>query len=282
MSDEAPPSGQAGRGFDAEARLSYGNYLKVPELLSLQACQSRPVHHDELQFIVVHQVFELWFKLLLFELETVREHLFEGRLDEAEHLLGRIDAIERLFLPQIHVLETMAPAHFLEFRDHLRPASGFQSVQFREVEILSGLRDPGYLEFLRKENVEEVRQAVERRLAEPSLRDAMVAMLAGQGLDVGYDPIARAADPAALAACLTDVYRALAPRPVYRLLEALVQHDETVALWRQHHVALVERTIGGRMGTGGSSGAAYLRSTGRYRFFPELWEVRSSLAPEGY
>jgi tryptophan 2,3-dioxygenase len=278
MSDESRPE----RGFDREAHLSYGSYLKVPELLGLQQALSRPVHHDELQFIVVHQVFELWFKLLLFELEAVRAHMLAGETDEAEHLLRRTHAIEGLFAPSIAVLESMTPADFLGFRNHLMPASGFQSVQFREVEILSGLRDPRYVEFLRRENVPEVADAVDRRLREVSLREASFAMLQVRGLDVGWSIERREVDEEKLRAVLLEIYRSKQPRDVYRVLELLVQHDENIALWRQHHVALVERQIGSRTGTGGSSGAAYLRSTGGYRFFPELWRVRGDLDPDGY
>ena len=272
----------AGRGFEKEARLSYGSYLKVPELLQLQQCLSRPVHHDELQFIVVHQVYELWFKLLIFELETLRAHMLGGEADEAEHLLRRVHAIESLFSPTIHVLESMAPVDFLGFRDHLRPASGFQSVQFREVELLSGLREPAYLEFLRRENVSEVVEAVERRLAELSLRESIFAMLQVRGIDVGWRMETREWDAEKARAELLTIHREKRPRDIYRLLEGLITHDENIALWRQHHVALVERQIGSRKGTGGSTGSSYLRSTGHYRFFPELWQVRVDLDPGGY
>jgi len=269
------------KGFGAEAKLSYGSYLRVPELLQLQVLESDPPHPDELQFIIIHQTYELWFKLVLFELEHARAALFESRLDDADHHLARVRAIEKVLAGQIHVLETMTPAGFLGFRDRLMPASGFQSVQFREVEILSGLRDPRYVEFLERENVPEVADAVRRRLGEPSLRDAMHAMLAAQGFDIGWDPDARTWDEGQLAAALLAIHRTLAPRPVYRVLDALVEHDQLVALWRAHHVSMVERMIGTRPGTGGSTGAAYLRSTLPYRFFPELWAVRGDLQPPG-
>lgn len=277
---EPPPSSE--RGFDAEARLSYGSYLKVPDLLRLQVLQSDPPHHDELQFIIIHQTYELWFKLMLFELEAVRRHLFEGQVEQAITLMGRVHAIERVLVPQIHVLESMTPAGFLGFRDHLRPASGFQSVQFREVEVLSGLREPQYLEFVRKEGGRDVREAVDRRLAEPSVRHALHALLAARGFDTGFQAVAHRCDETQATAALVEVYRSLEPHDVYRLLEAFVEHDQLVGLWRQHHVAMVERLIGARMGTGGSSGARYLRSTTRHRFYPELWAVRDALSPDSY
>lgn len=265
------------KGFGQDAKLSYGSYLRVPELISLQHLESDPPHPDELQFIIVHQTYELWFKLVLFELENTRTALFAGDADQAEMLLWRVREIEKVLAQQIHVLETMTPVGFLGFRDRLMPASGFQSVQFREVEILSGLRDEDYIEFLRRENVAEVHEAVERRLAEPSLREAMHAFLQAKGFDVGYDSDARAADDGKLAAAMLEIHASLEPRPVYRVLDALLEHDQLVALWRSHHVSMVERLIGSRIGTGGSAGAGYLRSTLRHRFFPEIWTARSEL-----
>ena len=282
MAPEAPPPSRPEKGFDGPARLSYGSYLKVPQLLELQQLQSKPPHHDELQFIIIHQTYELWFKLMLFELESVRQHLFEGNVADALATLQRVHAVERVLVPQIHVLESMTPVGFLGFRDHLRPASGFQSVQFREVEVLSGLRDAAYVEFVRKEGGDDVREVVERRLAEPSLREAMHVMLAARGLDCGFDASSHRCDEAHAANVLVPLYRTLQPRDVYVVVEALVEHDQLVSLWRHHHVAMVERLIGTKTGTGGSPGASYLRSTTRHRFYPELWAVRGALAPEGY
>lgn len=270
----------AERGFDREAKLTYNSYLKVPELISLQHLLSTPPHPDELQFIIVHQTYELWFKLILAELERARDAMLTGRLEDADWSLRRVHAVESILVPQIHVLETMSPMAFLEFREHLRPASGFQSVQFREVEILSGLRDERFVEFLRTENVAEVRDAVARRLEEPSLRDAMHAMLQARGIDVGWKPADRSFDEAKLDEALLAIYGTLEPRDIYRTLEGLMQHDESIRLWRSHHVMMVERVIGMKPGTGGSSGAAYLRGTTQRMFYPELWKVRGALGPE--
>lgn len=277
-----PAGDAAGRGFDREARLTYNSYLMVPDLLKLQHLQSQPPHPDELQFIIIHQTYELWFKLVLFELDRARTALFENRLDDACMLMKRVHAIERVFVTQIHVLESMQPSAFLGFREHLRPASGFQSVQFREVEILSGLRDDAFVAFLRQENVAEVHVAVERRLKEPSLREAMHAAIEGCGFDLGRSGGKGEPDEAKLDAALLKVYMTLEPRPLYHALEALMEHDELVRLWRMHHVMMVERIIGSKMGTGGSSGAKYLAATTARRFFPELWKVRGELAPEAY
>ena len=129
-----------------EGLLTYGGYLKVPELLALQQVQSDPAVHDELLFIVVHQAYELWFRQLLFELESIRDEMFDGHPEQARHLLTRVHAIERVLIEHIAVLQTMTPQDFLEFRAVLTPASGFQSAQFREVEFVSGLKDTRFLQ----------------------------------------------------------------------------------------------------------------------------------------
>ena len=271
-------TGSAGKGFGAEARLTYGSYLKVPELLTLQRVLSAPPHPDELQFIVIHQTYELWFKLVLHELVRARDEAFAGRLDDATLMMRRVHAIERVLVTQVHVLETMQPAAFLGFRDHLRPASGFQSVQFREIEILSGLRDDAFVGFLREENVPEVVEAMERMLKVPSLRDAMHAALEAEGFALGRAHPEAPPDEAHLDAALLSLYRTMQPRPLYHFVESLMEHDELIRLWRLHHVLMVERIIGMKPGTGGSSGAAYLRGTTQRRFFPELWKVRGDLS----
>src|SRR5436309_13252977 len=169
-----------GRVSVEEEGLSYGAYLRVPELLSLQSLLSDPPAHDELLFIVVHQVYELWFRQILFELESVRDRLFAGDPRRARHLLHRIHTIERVLIEHIAVIESMSPQDFLEFRSNLAPASGFQSVQFREIEFLSGLKEPGLVRRLVADDEEAAR--LERRLAEPTLRDSFCALLERDGL----------------------------------------------------------------------------------------------------
>src|SRR5918996_3801295 len=134
-----------GQVSDEEGQLSYGSYLKVPELLALQSPLSKPAAHDELLFIIVHQAFELWFREMVFELEAVRDQMFAGDIHRSRHLLFRVHAVERLLIEQLEVIETMSPQDFLEFRSNLSPASGFQSAQFREIEFISGLKEPGFL-----------------------------------------------------------------------------------------------------------------------------------------
>src|SRR5947207_1226397 len=152
-----------------EGLLTYGEYLKVPELLSVQQLRSDPPVHDELLFITVHQAYELWFKQLLFELESVRDRMFDGDMERARHYLIRVRAIERVLIEHLEVLETMSPQDFLEFRTLLTPASGFQSAQFREIEFLSGLKDRRYIDDLDALPIE--RKRLERRLDEPTVWD---------------------------------------------------------------------------------------------------------------
>ena len=238
-------------------RLSYGSYLRIPDLLALQVGMTEA--HDELLFMVVHQVYELWFKVLLHELEAVREAMFAGEAFAARHGLRRAQVIERVLVEQVAVLETMSPQDFLAFRSELAPASGFQSVQFRELEFLSGLKNPAYLKRLEAQGDERAR--LERRLAQPTLWDGFCSLLAAAGSPT-----------------LEQVYRERAAHPeLFDLAESLLDHDEAFALWRSRHVLMVERPIGGKTGTGGSTGAQYLRGTLDKRFFPELWEVRSRL-----
>jgi tryptophan 2,3-dioxygenase len=246
------------RRFGEEGReLSYGSYLKVPELLSLQ--QGLSQEHDELLFIVAHQVYELWFKVVLFELEATRDRILASDIFFARHHLHRVHVIERLLVEQIDVLETMSPQDFLAFRSKLAPASGFQSVQFREIEFLSGLKEAKYIARLEASPAEM--QRLRKRLEEPSVDDAFRALLEQRG-----------------SPSLTDVFRDRERYgDLFDLCEALLDHDEAFALWRSRHVLMVERQIGAKTGTGGSTGAEYLRTTLGKRFYPELWDVRSQL-----
>ena len=238
-------------------RLSYGSYLKVPELLALQ--QRLSDEHDELLFIVAHQVYELWFKVILFELEAARDRIDADDIFFARHHLRRVHVIEKLMVEQIEVLETMSPQDFLAFRSKLAPASGFQSVQFREIEFVSGLKEPKYLERIEATPVEASR--LRKRLDEPSLEDAFRGLVKRRG-----------------SPSLLEIFRDRAHHgDLFDLCEALLDHDEAFAHWRARHVLMVERQIGSKTGTGGSSGAQYLRTTLGKRFYPELWDVRSHL-----
>ena len=256
------------------ARLTYGSYLQLERLLSAQRLESDPPAHDELLFITIHQVYELWFKQLLHEATAARDAMLRGVEDDsrlwwAQHLLQRMHVIERVLVQQVDVLETMTPQDFLQFRQTLAPASGFQSVQFRELEFLSAAKDPSFVErFKGLTDAEMLR--LRRRLEEPSLWDAFLHVLEARGLPVGDDE-----------AVTDSVRRAAHDRSTYAdvwaLAEALLQHDELAASWRARHVVMVERMIGTKTGTGGSSGADYLRSRLDLRYYPMLWELRSVL-----
>jgi tryptophan 2,3-dioxygenase len=254
---------------ESGAKLTYGSYLQLSRLLSSQRLESDPPAHDELLFITIHQVYELWFKLLLHEIETARDAMFADQLWWARHLLKRVHVVERVLVEQIDVLETMTPQDFLAFRQQLAPASGFQSVQYRELEFLSGAKDPSFVRRFRGLTDDEQRRLAER-LAAPTLWDAFLAVMAARGLAVGSDDEIGA-----------SLHRAAHNRAqfsdIWELAEALLEHDELAAAWRARHITMVERMIGTKTGTGGSSGGPYLRSRLPLRYYPLLWDLRSDL-----
>jgi len=254
-------------------RLSYGSYLKVDELLALQQPLSRPEHHDEMLFIIIHQVYELWFKQLLHELNATMEALDRNDLLRVSKYFRRIHTIQRLLEQQVDVLETMTPHEFNQFRDHLNPASGFQSLQFREVEFLCGVRRTETLAHIQMDA--QQRGRLEAILEEPSLYDRVKGLLERRGFQ------ARTSE--AMIESLRTIYSdADKYYDLYLLMEDLIEFDERFLLWRGRHVRMVERMIGQRKGTGGSSGAQYLQGTLSHRFFPELWDVRTYLGEGSY
>jgi aminocarboxymuconate-semialdehyde decarboxylase len=265
-------------------RLTYSSYLKVPELLELQQPQSTPTHHDELLFILVHQTYELWFKELLHDLDAVVANLQKAgaapqsrdEVYEAARLLRRCTEITRVLVEQFTILETMLPTHFLAFRGLLEPASGFQSEQFREIEFLCGLKDEKMLRYHRP--TPEAYASLKRRLEEPSLRDVFFGALQAMGkLPPGAGATERdqfEARARAVHALYKDEHH---HRDWIDVCERLTEFDELVVSWRLRHIQLVERIIGIRMGTGGSTGASYLKLTLDKKFFPELWEARTLL-----
>lgn len=260
---EPPSFGEQG------GKLTYGNYLRLPDLLSAQVPESDPPAHDELLFITIHQVYELWFKLVLAELTDARDRMQAGETYLPRLRLERCLTIQRVLAGQVDVIDTMTPQDFLEFRTKLAPASGFQSVQFREIEFLSGLKDPGFPARFR--GVSETERArLSARLAEPSLWDGFLTVLRHAGFETGSD-----ADR--FAAYVTIAHDRERYGQLWDLAEALLAHDQSWALWRARHVLMAERQIGTKPGTGGSAGGAYLRSRVELRFYPELWELRSRL-----
>jgi len=266
-------------------QLTYSSYLKVPELLELQQPQSSPQHHDELLFIIVHQTYELWFKELLHDLDAVVLNLRAAGADptshdevyEAARLLRRCTEITRVLVEQFTILETMLPTHFLAFRGKLEPASGFQSEQFRELEFLCGLKDEKMLQYHRP--TPEAHAQLERRLREPSLRDVFFDALRAMGVlaPSGGNATERERFDARARAVLSLYRDEHSHRDWIDVCERLTEFDELVVSWRLRHIQLVERTIGVRMGTGGSAGSSYLKLTLDKKFFPELWEARTLL-----
>jgi tryptophan 2,3-dioxygenase len=265
--------------------LSYNKYLRVPDLINLQDCLSDPQHHDELLFITIHQAYELWFKQILHEIDAAIILMSEDRLAAAARTMRRIVEIEKLLVTQIHILETMSPINFLAFRDQLNPASGFQSMQFREIEFASGLKHEGLLHEFR--NDEFVRGRLQKRFAAPSLGDAFYAALRKRGLEAPADG---ASEKESLTleerkkryekrtGAVLEILTHFEERyEEFQLAEALLEHDEYFSLWRSHHIKMVERMVGTKRGTGGSEGVGYLQTTLEKKFFPELWEARTYL-----
>jgi tryptophan 2,3-dioxygenase len=257
---------------------SYSEYLKLDQLLTLQQPLSAGPEHDELLFIVIHQVYELWFKEILHELDYLGHLLVRNDGARARHTLKRILTILKVMVAQLDILETMTPLEFLSFRDRLESGSGFQSRQFRELEFALGRKDPSALD--RYPSGTEGRLRLERRLAAGTLWDAFLRHLAANGVavppsDLERDATSRVQPSPALQRVLIGVYRS---QPILaELCERLVDLDEGVMEWRYRHVKMVQRTIGTRRGTGGSAGADYLLSTLNQPLFPDLWVIRTEL-----
>jgi tryptophan 2,3-dioxygenase len=246
---------------DDRAALTYGSYLALDEVLGAQ--RPRSDEHDELLFIVIHQVYELWFKQLLHELAHLQSLLERGDTPHALRTLRRILTILKVAVAQIDVLETMSPREFSSFRDRLDAASGFQSAQFRELEAVLGRSDPAV--FRHYPEGSGSRASIEAAMARPSLFDSYLTYLGEQGFTVGDD-----VEEVLLAVYGDDSGPA-------QVAEHLVDLDEGLQEWRYRHVKMVERTIGTKTGTGGSAGVEYLRTTLSAPAFPALWAVRSRL-----
>lgn len=270
--------------YGSDSLLSYNKYLRVADLIGLQDCLSDPQHHDELLFITVHQAYELWFKQILHEIDAAIVLMNEDRLTAAARALRRTVEIEKLLLTQIHILETMTPINFLAFRDQLNPASGFQSMQFREIEFASGLKHEGLLNEFRDDEFASGR--LRKRFEAPSLADAFFAALQQRGLDTDGAGPGNGADGEGqrgaryerrTRASLELLTHFEERNEEFQLAEALLEHDEFFSLWRSHHIKMVERMVGTKRGTGGSEGVGYLRTTLDKKFFPELWEARTYL-----
>jgi len=258
--------------------VTYASYLQLDALLSLQQPRSEGPEHDELLFIVIHQVYELWFKELLHELDRASVLLGSDEPHRAQHTLKRILTILKVLVAQLDILETMTPLEFLSFRSRLEAASGFQSDQFRQIEFVLGAKRESAINQFPEGS--RARAALARRYREPTLWDAFLHYLAREGYPVPASHLTRdvtkpVTPSAEIQDILVDAYRRDAK--TQGICERLVDLDEGFAEWRYRHVRMVERTIGVKPGTGGSAGAAYLRTTLGQNFFPDLWEIRSRL-----
>ncbi len=268
--------------YGKDAPLSYNKYLRVRELIDLQTCLSTPAHHDELLFITVHQAYELWFKQILHEIDAAFRLMNEDRAGEAALAMRRVVEIEKLLVSQIHILETMTPISFLGFRDELNPASGFQSMQFREIEFASGLKHESIVNAFKED--EFATERLQLRLSSPSLGETFFALLRRKGFDApaedeARDEKERRSNQSKRVRVIVEILTH--PEKLYKeyqLAEALLEHDEHFALWRSHHIKMVERMVGAKRGTGGSEGVGYLKKTLDSKFFPELWEARTYLS----
>ncbi len=265
--------------FENDDDFTYGSYLQIPELLSLQRCvsldeESGQPEHDETLFIIIHQVYELWFKQILHEMDFIAGLLAKDQVNGARHHLKRVLKIMKTLVGQLDVLETMTPAEFASFRSFLANASGFQSAQFRELEFLLGIKDRIQLDWFTGEEGARLRS----RYESPTVWDVFVRMLARSGFAIPADVLDRdvrepIVESAELQAVIIEHYD---DEGFAGLCETLTDLDEGLQEWRYRHVMMVKRTIGTKPGTGGSDGAAYLATTLFRPAFPDLWAIRTA------
>jgi tryptophan 2,3-dioxygenase len=257
--------------------LTYSKYLKLDQLLDLQEPKSSPEEHDELLFIIVHQTYELWFKLMMHELERVRDELMAGELWQAVAGFKRLVTVMHTLVEQFNIVETLTPMSFNSFRDRLDTASGFQSAQFREFEFFLGYKRADMLKY--QPDAAAVEQ-LKKRLSEPSINDAFYVFLEKAGVTVPAEVKQRDVTlPTAANTAVEDgllwLYKSRPDMEV--LFELMTDFDEGLQEWRYRHVKLVERTIGSKQGTGGSLGVEFLKKSLFLAVFPDLWAIRHRL-----
>lgn len=279
MSESPPLPLEPGLETDLAGKLTYGRYLALDELLDCQ----RPVSdsHDELLFIVIHQATELWLKVMVHELRQARARLVADDLQPAFKMLARVARIQAQLIQSWDVLSTLTPADYLAFRHKLGPASGLQSHQHRLLEFMLGNKQPGMLAVHR--HTPEVHAELAAELARPSLYDETIRLLARRGLAIDPAQVERDwrqpyREDASVRAAWREVYLAPASHwDLYELAEELVDLEDWSRQWRFRHVTTVERIIGHKAGTGGSSGVDYLKRSVEVVYFPELWQIRTDL-----
>lgn len=258
--------------------LTYASYLELEKLLDLQHPRSSPPEHDEMLFIIIHQTYELWFKLMMHELDKVKADFSRNDLYGAIHTFKRLRTVMKTLVQQLDILETMTPMSFTSFRDRLETASGFQSAQFRELEFLLGYKRADVMRF--PSGPPRQRARVEQRLAERSLTDHFYDFLAANGAAIPAEVRSRDVrlPPQPDAAVQEGVYRLYTTRPdIAILFESMTDFDEGFQEWRYRHVKLVERTIGAKRGTGGSPGVEFLKKSLFQPIFADLWAIRHRL-----
>ncbi len=256
--------------------VTYASYLKLERLLSLQEPKSNPEEHDELLFIVIHQVYELWFKLLLHETDKVMANLRTGDLFAAIATFKRMRTMMKTLVGQLDILETMTPLSFASFRSRLDTASGFQSYQFKEVEFVFGYKRSNVIGAIPDAEAAG-KAACERRMGEPTVIDAFYRFLVNRGATIPADLLAKDVRQPTRAdeRVQEELFRFYSTQPeLVILFELMMDFDEGMQEWRYRHVKLVERTIGSKKGTGGSAGVDFLKASLFMPLFPDLWAVR--------
>ncbi|WP_338752142.1 tryptophan 2,3-dioxygenase [Bacillus sp. FJAT-52991] len=264
---------------DFTNNMTYGEYLGLDQLLSSQHQLSG--HHDEMLFIVIHQVSELWMKLIIHEMEAAIRLIQQDELQPAFKMLARVSKIQTQIIQAWDVLSTLTPAEYMEFREKLGQASGFQSYQYRQIEFLLGYKTAHILTIYQKD--QQLHDILEKVYHAPSIYDAAIGALARAGFPINPDLIGRdysvtyTVDPTVEAAWLLVYADVEKYWDLYQLAEKLIDIEDSLQQWRFRHMKTVERIIGFKMGTGGSSGVQYLKKVLDHRFFPELWDLRTKL-----
>lgn len=271
--------GEDGIHTDFKEKMTYGDYLQLQTLLASQKRLSN--HHDEMLFIIIHQVSELWLKLIIHEIQAAITAIQEGKLQASFKMLARVSKTQSQIIQAWDVLSTLTPAEYMEFRDSLGNASGFQSYQYRLVEFVLGYKTPYILKIYEKDP--EVYQVLRNAYYAPGLYDVAILALAKQGLTINPDILQRdysktyEKEASVEKAWLTVYQNTNHYWELYQLAEKLVDIEDWFQQWRFRHMKTVERIIGFKTGTGGSSGVHYLKKVLDHYFFPELWEIRSKL-----
>lgn len=286
MDDEGSADGgirpiEDGITTDLEGEMTYARYLDLDRLLTSQHARSSPEHHDELLFIVQHQTSELWFKLLIHELTAARSHFDSDDFAPALKCLARVKNVQRTLTEQWSVLATLTPREYSQFRGSLASASGFQSYQYRAVEFLLGNKNAGMIKVFDSEPVGQA--LLVRLLGEPTLYDAFLRMMSRQGYAMPSEVLDRdVSQPWVLHPELVPIFAEVytsdsTPWHIYESCESLVDLEDNFQAWRFRHMRVVQRTIGMKTGTGGSSGVDFLRRALNLTFFPELFAVRTEI-----